>query len=281
MSLTFAEIRTAIDSDAALKSELLKGIEPEVIAALTSAGSVVKKQSDIDQAITAAKSEATRDAHNAWETKMVELTGKQKPEGKKGLDWAAEEFTALKTSASSSATDKSELTQLRTELNTLKSELKTKDAEAYKKEVNGLIDGAVQNVNIFIPPHLKTDEEKNAYVNHQRKALRAVFTSELEAKPDAERGTVFFEGETALLKDGKALNPTDIIKERYKTFLAPEKQQQQGTGTGGNNGNSGEANKYAGLTQDQARDQLNKDGHARGSDKYVEVMKTYDTTEQQ
>ncbi|PMD94848.1 hypothetical protein BWI97_15740 [Siphonobacter sp. BAB-5405] len=279
MSLTFAEIRTAIDSDAALKSELLKGIEPEVVAALTSAGNVVKKKTELDQEITNARTEertnATREVHEAWEGKVAEATGKTKPAGKKGIEWAVEEISAIKTS-SSSDTDKSELNQLRTKVQNLETQMRTKDDEAFKREVKGLVDGAVENANLFVPPHLKTDEEKNAYLTTQRRALRAVFTAELVAKTDPERGTVFFEGDTALLKDGKVLNPTDIIKDRYKTFLAPEKQQQQGTGTGGNGSNGGEVNKYAGMSQDQAREQLNKDGHPRGSDEYNKVMSSYD-----
>ncbi len=275
--MTYAEIKAAIDGDASLKAELLKGLEPDVITALTTAGNVVKKKVEIDQEITTAKGEATRDAHSAWETKIGELTGKTRPEGKKGLDWAVEEITAIKSKAAGSDTDKSELNQLRTELNTLRTELTNKDAESFKREVNGLIDGAVQNANILIPAHLKTDEEKNSYVALQRKALKSLFTSELVAKTDQERGTVFFEGENAILKDGKALTPTDIIRDRYKTFLAPEKQQQNGAGTGGNGGgNDGKVNKYAGMTQEQARNELLKDGHPSGSDKYTEVMATYE-----
>lgn len=279
--MTYAEIKAAIDGDAALKAELLKGVEPDVVAALTVAGNVVKKKTELDQEITNARADerstATREIHEAWEGKVAEATGKTKPSGKKGIEWAAEEIATLKKS-SGSDTDKSELNQLRNELNTLKTELATKDADSFKREVNGLIDGAVQNANIFVPAHLKTDEEKNSYVATQRKALKAVFTAELVAKTDQERGTVFFEGENAILKDGKALTPTDIIRDRYKTFLAPEKQQQNGTGTGGNNGgNDGKVNKYAGMTQDQARNELLKDGHPNGSDTYTEVMKTYES----
>jgi len=236
--MTIEEIEQAI----AAKPELLMG----VIGLASKNGYVVRSQDEeksfietyeknvLPQKVSANIGEQIKEMATRYEQELTEITGLNKEQNEKYYDFQKRVFRSLNEKGA----DKGSLDQLelyKQKVSELTQALTQKD-ESSKNEILSvknqyLLDTALANLNVAIPAHLTTDEEKASYKKTFETMVKNDFMNKY--KPTDVNGTLaYYEGEQLMFdtKTAQHLSPSDIIKKSYGAFIAPEQQPQKGMG---------------------------------------------------
>ena len=263
--MTFAEIQSAVQGNPALLTEIANGFGKDIIPVigqndelfkgvvpvLGQKGYIVRTQSDEQSYLDKFKTQVIEQdiparikaVHDQYDNDLFELTGERKAPTEKTYDFVKRKITEIKTS-------KIEDPVLKEQLQTLQRQLEDKEkvhkkvvddieSKYFGREIDMLVTSDLSQVNIALPAHLKTDDEKQKYISSQKSLMKKDLLSSFQAKQDNDGNIIFYEGDKQLISntDGKPLKPLDIIKDKYAFYIAKDEgRQQNGGGTGGNGG---------------------------------------------
>jgi hypothetical protein len=298
--MTFAEIQTAVQGNPALLNEIATGFGKDIIPVigqndelvkgivpvLGQKGFVVRSKADEESYLNTYKSQVIeqeiptriKEVHDKYDEDLFTLTGERKAPTEKTYDFLKRKISEIKASKIDDPVLKEQLTTLQKTLESKDKEHKTAlekmESDYFKRELNGMVSNALDTVNIAIPAHLKTDEEKQKYVASQKNMMKRDMLDNVTAKKDKDGNVVFYNGEQPLTSttDGKPLQAIDLIKDRYGFYLAAETQKTTGAGTGGNGGADGKF-----TTKEQVMEHLKAKGlkplTKAFSDEYGKIIK--------
>jgi hypothetical protein len=107
-------------------------------------------------------------------------------------------------------------------------------------QVKSHLKSALDLRQIFVPPHLTSEEEKERHVQQQKKAVESMLLTDYTPKIDDKGNITWYDndGKAHLnLKDGKPKNIGAILDERFSYWFVPTTHSVSGTGTGVENVN--------------------------------------------
>lgn len=298
--MTIEEIRAAAGKQPELLTAILSSFQSDYVTAAPSLGLVVRTKDQDQQFLDNHVNTVVNDrvntrmaaelqpkvdqefgnAMNKIDEEIKSITGVEKKPGEKTTAYAKRAVEEKRQGGD--PVTKEKVTELEGLLAKQKTEFETKlqqsEENAFNREIGFGVDSYLGTVNIAVPAHLKTDEEKQAYVNMQKGLIRQGFTTGYSAKKDADGKTVFYkDGKPQMsAQDGKALAAGDIIKTDYSAYFVPAGQSGSGSGTGGN-GNAG--TKPEGGFKDKAaiHSYLAANGVALGTKEYNDQLETLAT----
>lgn len=257
MNLT--EIKEAAEKQPDLKKEILSSFKDEFIKGVEAEGMIVRtKEQDqtfldnhVKTVVDAKVAKELQPAVDAEFSKMMsridteiqQITAIEKTAGEKTTAYAKRALSEKHKTAD--PVTKEKIAELENLLSTTKAdyEKKLSDAEAksFTQNIQFQVDADLDKRSFAVPAHLKTDEEKQAFINQQKALLRQGFLSGVTPKKDNEGNIVFYDGDKPLMniKDGKPKNASDIINEKYSPWFIPEGHKATGTGGGQGGGTGG------------------------------------------
>jgi hypothetical protein len=275
MPYTLEEVQAEIGKNPELKNGLISSLQNDFISAPPPGVIVRTTQQDkehLDNQINVllpAKveekfSEKFKASLDEIDAEITALTGEKKGPHEKTTQFAKRALEALKGRGGDTAT-KARVTELEALLESKTNEytqtLTKKEQEIFNKELGWQIDAELNRVNIAVPIHLKTDVEKQQYVNQQKALIKQGFLSGVTAKKDDQGNIIYYEADKPLMspKDGKPKTAGEIISEKYAAWFTPGQHTVTGTGTGAS-GSAG-ANGTGGLsTKSQVHEHLKAQG---------------------
>jgi hypothetical protein len=262
--MTLAEIQQAVGANPALLTEIAQGFGKDIVPIigqneeltkavlpiLTQKGFIVRSKDDDQSFLNSYKTQVieteiplkVKEVHDAYDRDFEQLFGEKKQPTEKTYNAFKRKIEEIKSAQISDPVLKEQFKTLQDNLKNKEVEFKNQIGEIeqkyFKRELDMLLVSALNNVNIALPAHLKTDEEKQKYVSSQKSMMKRDMLESLTAKKDNEGNIVFYNGDKPLTStaDGKALQAFDIIKERYDQYLSKEEgSKQHGAGTGKKN----------------------------------------------
>jgi hypothetical protein len=267
--MNFAEIQTAVQANPALLNEIANGLGKDIIPViganeelvkgivpvLGQKGFIVRSQADEQSYLDTQKKAWSNEIipgrdneiYTSIENLIFELTQDKKLSNEKASDYLKRKFNDVKNSKIGDPVLKEQLLTLQSQLSekdtTHKNEIKTLEDKYFTKELDSLFSSDLNLVNIAIPAHLKTDEEKQQFITSQKSMIKRDAMQSLTAERDSE-GNIIFKDETGKqlisTKDGKPLKPIDIITNKYAFYLAKDEGRKQGgSGSGSGSGSTG------------------------------------------
>lgn len=257
MNLT--EIKEAAEKQPELKKEILSSFKSDFIKGVEAEGMVVRTK-DQDQTfldnhvktvVDAKVAEKVQPMVDSEFSKMMskiddqikEITGIDKVAGEKTTAFAKRAIEAKQKNGDPVTTEK--VKELENLLKSTKEDYEKKltDAEtkSFSQSIQFQVDADLDKRSFAVPAHLKTDEEKQGFINQQKALLKQGFLSGVTPKKDNEGNIVFHDGDKPLLntKDGKPKSASDIIAEKYSPWFIPEGHKVTGTGGGQGGGTGG------------------------------------------
>lgn len=298
--MTFAEIQTAVQGNPALLTEIASGFGKDIIPviagneelvrgivpALGQKGFIVRTKADEESYLNTYKAQVIeqeiptkiKEVHDKYDEDLLTLTGERKAPTEKTYDFLKRKISEIKASKIEDPVLKEQLVTLQKNLEAKDKEYQTKiqtmESDYFKRELSGMVSNALDLVNIAMPAHLKTDDEKQKYVASQKSMMKRDMMDNVTAKKDKEGNVVFYNGDQPLTSttDGKPLKAIDIIKDRYAFYLAAELPKASGAGTGGNGGSEGKF-----TTKEQVYQHLEAKGLTpltkQFSDEYAKIIR--------
>jgi hypothetical protein len=254
--MTIEEIKTAVEKQPELKTAIVSSFKTDFVAGAEAEGMVVRTKDQDQQYLTNHVNAVVADRVKADLQKEVDkefgnamrkideeikaVTGVEKKPGEKTTDYAKRAVEEKRQGGD--PVTKEKVAQLEalmaskeTEFNT---KLQEKDTQIFNIELGAQVNSFLDKANIAIPVHLKTDEEKQNFVNQQKALIRQGFLGSHNAKKDEQGNIIFYEGDKPVMstKDGKPKAAGDIIGEKYSAWFVPPGKQTTGTGSGGSSG---------------------------------------------
>ena len=291
--MTIEEIKTAVEKQPELKTAIVSSFKPDFVAGAEAEGMVVRTKDQDQQYLTnhvnavvsdRVKTELQKEVDKEFGNAMRKIdeeiktvTGVEKKPGEKTTDYAKRAVEEKRQGGD--PVTKERVTQLETLLANTKTEYETKlkDAETqlFDKEKEWSVNSYLDKANIAVPVHLKTDEEKQNFVNQQKALIRQGFLGSHTAKKDEQGNTIYYEGDKPLMnqKDGKPMQPGDIIGAKYSAWFVPPGKKVGGTGEGGGGGLPEGGFKK----KDEIHAWLSANGHEVGSKAYMEKFEAMAT----
>jgi hypothetical protein len=246
-------VRAAVGKTPALLTEILSSFKADFVKGAEAEGLVVRTKEQDQQFLTnhvnatvadrvkvELQKEVDKEFGNAMrkiDEEIKAVTGVEKKPGEKTTDYAKRAVEEKRQGGD--PVTKERVTQLEqllaskeTEFNT---KLQGKDTFIFNKELEWQVNGYLDKANIAMPVHLKTDEEKQNFVNQQKALIRQGFLGSHTAKRDEQGNIIFYEGDKPVMstKDGKPKGAGDIIGEKYSAWFVPSGKVVTGTGGGG------------------------------------------------
>ena len=160
---------------------------------------------------------------------------------------------AAKMDAIKAAQDKigADVVKLNDELEKFQLKMKTQETKGMSfedmlrkditaEQLKSVIGSEFNKVTIAVPVHLKTDAEKQNYINKQKSLLEADFLATYTPKEDNEGNIVYYHGDKLMnsTQDGKPLSAEQIISANYSAYFDVSTGRQGGAGSG-QSGSSG------------------------------------------
>lgn len=179
--------------------------------------------------------------HQKYEDDIFELTGLRKKPTEKAHEFNKRIVRELKIKADGAGGDESLKAQIQTLTETLtqkeqehESAITTLKESAFKKQLKSVIGSEFNKVTIAVPAHLKTDAEKQTYINKQKSLLEADFLATYTPKEDNEGNIVYYQGDKLMnsTQDGKPLSAEQIISANYSAYFDVTVNRQGGAGSG-------------------------------------------------
>jgi hypothetical protein len=255
--MTIAEIQQAVGANPALLGEIATTFVPEVVKSpelikgvlpiFTQNGYVVRSQADETSYLETYKNTVIekeiptriKEVHDRYDQDIFDLTGEKKQPNEKTYDFLKRKITEIKNSKVDDPTLRGQLEKLQKDLldkdNVHKEAISKMESGFLKDQLTTLVTTALDVIQIAIPAHLKTPEEKGKYEETQRRMMKRDMLENITGKKDAQGNVIFYEGETPLTStaDGKPLKALDIINSRYSSYIAVDPNRKQaGAGSG-------------------------------------------------
>lgn len=250
MELTIEQIKEAAGKQPQLKEGILGAFQNDFRETATKSGLIIRTkeedqqyvQNTLDQVLPARVEEKFsskfKESLDGMDAEILRLTGIDKRPAEKTTDYAKRAFQEYHDKGGDPVT-KQKVSELETLLEKTKQEydqrIKESAQKIFEKEQDFQINGDLEKRNIAIPPHLKTDEDKQAYINQQKALIRQGFLSTYKGKQDDQGNIVYYDGEKPLLdtKTGKPRSAGDLIGERFANWFVPAGRTVTGTGAEG------------------------------------------------
>jgi hypothetical protein len=252
MEVTMDLVRAAIGKTPALLTEILNGFKADFVKGAEAEGMVVRTKEQDQQFLTNhvnavvadrvkvdLQKEVDKEFGNAMrkiDDEIKIITGIEKKPGEKTTDYAKRAVEEKRQGGDPVTREK--VTQLEQLLASTKTDYETKlkdaDAKLFNKEIEWQVTGALDKASIAVPVHLKTDDEKQNFINQQKGMMRQGFLGSYIAKKDEQGNVIYYEGDKPLMnqKDGKPKGASDIIGEKYSAWFVPPGEKKTGTGSG-------------------------------------------------
>lgn len=254
--MTIEEIKTAAASSPDLVKQLVSSFKDQFVVGAHAEGLVVRTtQQDAD--FLKAKIDAElpgkveekfnskfKETLDAQDALVAETTGLQKGPHEKSSEFLKRAMTEMKSKGGDHAT-KDKVAQLEKVIAdnaaAHQAEIAKRDTTLLNHMVGADVDNALSSRQFFVPPHLKTDAEKQAFITQQRQLLKAGLLGQVTAKVDAEGKLSYYEQDKPILSttDGKPLGAGDLIGQRFSAYFIQSGQQGSGSGTGQPTGAAG------------------------------------------
>jgi hypothetical protein len=276
---------TALLGDKFNQDAILDMLLPDAQTKLTASGHVIRKQAD-DDSYVASKAREMTDAeigtklgsvYQNLEDIIKETTGLTKKSNEKATDFNKRVLKELKIQADS-ATGGDEV--LKQQIQTLTANLETAANEKetavneikngyFKKQVDFALSAELNGLNLAVPPHIKTDDEKKAFVANQRRLLKLQLTNDYTIKEDNDGNITFYKGDQLekSQKDGKALSASEIIARDFTPYIDVTAPKGGGAGSQGG-GNAGDTTF---TTKEAVMAHLKASGLEEGSNKFTQA----------
>ena len=250
-----------------------------VVNHLTSSGRIVRTaeedtnflnnhvQTVVDGRVQTALNTKFGETMGAIDREIETLTGIPKANGEKTTVYAARAIAETKAKIAAEGADPLTVQQLRnlqeqlkTTENDYKQKLTAAEQKLFSQAVGYDVDGYMSTAQVFVPAHLKTEQEKQAYVQTQKTLIKNGFLSTFTPKTDKEGRTVYYKGEEPQLRtqDGQPKTASELIPENYGAYFIPQTAKATGTGEG-----SPESGTESGL---KTRDDVHKYLAGKGFD---------------
>ena len=250
MNLT--EIKEAVEKQPDLKKEILTSFKSDFMSVAESDGLVVRtKEQDqtfldnhVKTVVDAKVAKELQPALDAEYSKMLtkfdaeiqQITSIEKNTGEKTTAYAKRALSEKHKNADPVVKEK--IAELESMLSTAKADYEKQIADMLTKSftdgVSFQVDAELEKRNIALPAHLKTDAEKQSYINQQKALLKQGFLTGVTPKKDNEGNIVYYEGDKPLMntKDGKPQTASDIINLKFSNWFIPTEHKITGTGGG-------------------------------------------------
>lgn len=204
----------AIHAEAALQYAASKGYKP-----------VAEYQKEVDNSV--------RTAHETWERSFSEALGETKPDGVKGIDWAKEKITTLKTQPSPAPSsidpvEKAKAEALVKGLNDRIAKLEAENKQEKEARVQLAKDTAINSAISGLSLKVEKEDE----LPSRQQAAATLLKSQISLEIDTAGKVIPYENGAPLI-DVTTQEPYDLgklAKERLSWMLAAEKPKPQGSG---------------------------------------------------
>lgn len=249
---------------------------------LTANGHVIRTKDD-DDSYVASKAKELKDAeigshvgtlHQLYEDQITELGYKKKP-NEKTSEFQKRVIADLKLQAAAATGGDDVLKQ---QIQTLTANLEaantSKETEVndlksryFKKQVDSILSGELNTFPIAVPATIKTDAEKQAFADNQRRLLKLQLSNDYTVKEDNDGNILFYKGDVLekSTTNGAPLSASDIIKRDFSAYMditAPK---------GGGAGSSSQGT-AAGTyqTKQEVYDHLKSNGYEEGTNRLTQ-----------
>lgn len=224
---------------------------PEAQTKLTAAGHVIRKKED-DESLISSRARELTDAeigtklggvYQGIEDLIKETTGLVKRSNEKATDFNKRVLLELKTKADA-ATGGDEV--LKQQIQTLTENLelanttKEKDIatlkeQYFKKDIDSTVSSVLNKIAIAVPSTVKTDAEKQAFADNQRRLLKMQLLNDYTVKEDTDGNKLFYKGEILEKStvNGAPLTAEDIIKRDFAPYIDVVTPKGGGAGSSG------------------------------------------------
>lgn len=251
--MTIEEIKTAVEKQPELKTAIVSSFKPDFVAGAEAEGLVVRTKEQDQQFLTnhvnavvdeRVKKDLQKKVDEEYGNSMRKIddhikaiTGLDKQAGEKTTDYAKRAIEEKRQGGD--PVTKEKVTQLEQLLTSTKADYEKKlgdeRAERFKQEQEWQVNSDLDKRNIALPPHLKTDKEKQDYVSQQKAMMRQGFFGSVTAKKDEQGNIIYYEGDKPLMnqQDGKPKSAGDIIGAKFNPWFVPPGKVVTGTGGGG------------------------------------------------
>lgn len=260
---------------------LIEMLTPDFTAKM-GATHVIRTKED-DDSFVASKAKELKDAeigshvgtlHQLYEDQIAELGYKKLPNEKTSA-FQKRILSDLKTQAAAASGGDDVLRQ---QIQTLTENLQTATTEKettinelksqyFKKQVDSTLTGELDKIAIAIPATIKTDAEKQAYADSQRKLLKLQLLNDYTVKEDNDGNILYYKGEVLekSTTNGAPLTANDIINRDFAAYM--DVMANKGGGAG-----SSAAGKSAGTFQTKAEvyEHLKSSGYEEGSNRLTQ-----------
>lgn len=274
---------TALLGDKFTQDSILDMLLPDAQTKLTASGHVIRTKDD-DDSYVASKAKELKDAeigthvgtlHQFYEDQIKEL-GFVKKNSEKTTDFQKRVLAELKLKADSAtggdAVLREQIQTLTDNLSKATSEKETEVNELksryFKKQVDSLLSSELNTFPIAVPATIKTDAEKQAFAENQRRLLKLQLSSDYTVKEDNDGNILFYKGDVLekSTTNGAPLTASDIIKRDFAAYMditAPK---------GGGAGSSAQGN-AAGAFQKRSEvyEHLKANGYEEGTNRYTQA----------
>lgn len=274
---------TALLGDKFTQDSILEMLLPDAQTKLTASGHVIRKKED-DDSYVASKAKELKDAeigthvgtlHQFYEDQITSL-GFTKKSNEKTSEFQKRVLAELKLKADS-ATGGDSVYKEQIEVLTANLDKVTKQAETdisdlknknFKKQVDGLLSGELNTFPIAVPATIKTDAEKQAFAENQRRLLKLQLSNDYTVKEDNDGNILFYKGDVLekSTTNGAPLTASDIIKRDFAAYMDITAAK------GGGAGSSAQGN-AAGTFQTKAEvyEHLKANGYEDGSNRLTQA----------
>lgn len=251
-TLTLEQIQQSLQSNPDWKPALLDSLENDFVPHVTAKGRIIRtKEEDetyvqthvnavvnerIQKELPNKINEEFGKTMTAIDQEIMSITGIEKLPNEKTTAYAKRVVEQMKTKGGDPVT-KETVKQLQQQLETLKTESQTKLSQLqesyFRRENEMVVDAALGKKNIALPAHLKTDAEKQGFINLQKGLIKQGFFGSVTAKRDENGNTIYFDGETPLVdaQTGKPKTAEQIIEEKFAAWFVPSGHTVTGTGS--------------------------------------------------
>ena len=286
-TITIDQIKEAAGKNAELKSGIISSFKSDFIGGAEKEGMIIRTKEQDTQHLESQLNlllpgkvdekfnEKFKTSLDAMDVEIKTLTGIDKNANEKTTDYAKRAFKEFHSKGGDPIT-KQKVTELESMLAKQKTEFETQlndaNSKLFNKEIEWQVNGALGGVNIALPVHLKTDEEKQAFIQQQKNLIKQGFLSGFVAKKDEQGNIIFYEGDKPQMnsKDGKPKTATDLINEKFSAWFVPATHTATGSGTGSGSGGAIPAGGF--TKKEQVHEYLRAQGIEAGSKEYLDQL---------
>jgi hypothetical protein len=211
-SLTIDQVKEAAEKQPEFKNSLLSSFSNDFIQSPPQGVVIRTKEEDqrfldnhvntvvderVSKALQPKVDEQFGQALSKIDAEIFSITGIEKKPNEKTTAYAKRAIEEKRQGGD--PVTKERVRQLEESLNTTKADyekkLQEKETALFNRELDWQINAELDKANLAFPPHLKTDQEKQAYVKQQKVLIKNGFLSQYQAKKDDQGNIIFYQGD--------------------------------------------------------------------------------------